>query len=105
MTANPHTVDPTTSVADVARTMVKGRFGSVLILAGGGLSGIFPERDGLGAAADGGDLSAAKVSNWMTRNPMTAEPTMDVDRAAELMMANGFRHLPVCEGNDLLGIV
>jgi CBS domain-containing protein len=105
MTGEPCTVAPDTTVADVARTMVKGRFGSVLILAGGAVAGIFTERDVLRAAADGGDLSSAKVSNWMTRNPVTAEPTTDVDEASALMLTNGFRHLPVCDGNTLVGVV
>jgi CBS domain-containing protein len=30
---------------------------------------------------------------------------MDADEAAEIMMSNGFRHLPVMEGQTLLGIV
>jgi CBS-domain-containing membrane protein len=41
----------------------------------------------------------------MTRDPQTAEPDVDSEQAAELMLAGGFRHLPVIEGNTLVGIV
>jgi CBS domain-containing protein len=45
------------------------------------------------------------VSRWMTRDPRTAEADLDVEGAAELMLGGGFRHLPVVEGNTLVGIV
>jgi CBS domain-containing protein len=41
----------------------------------------------------------------MTSDPVTVEGGVDADDAAETMMANGFRHLPVVEGQTLLGIV
>ena len=41
----------------------------------------------------------------MTGDPVTAGPDMDADDAAEIMMGQGFRHLPVVEGKTLLGIV
>jgi CBS domain-containing protein len=105
MTSDPYTVSGDDTVAEVARVMVKSRFGSALVLQGGVLAGIFTERDVLRAAADGGDLTAAKVSHWMTRNPVTAEPATTTDDAAQEMISNGFRHLPVCEGTTVLGIV
>jgi CBS domain-containing protein len=41
----------------------------------------------------------------MTSDPVTASPDMEADEAAEIMMSNGFRHLPVVEGNSVAGIV
>jgi CBS domain-containing protein len=41
----------------------------------------------------------------MTPEPVTAPPHTDVDDAAAMMMGQGFRHLPVEDGNDLIGIV
>jgi CBS domain-containing protein len=94
-----------TTVAEVARAMLKGRVGSALVMEGRFLAGIFTERDVVRAAASGGDLSAAKISEWMTPDPVTAPPDTDSEDAAESMMAQGFRHLPVVDGNDLVGIV
>jgi CBS domain-containing protein len=41
----------------------------------------------------------------MTPDPVTASPDMDAEEAAEIMMTQGFRHLPVVDGTKLLGIV
>jgi CBS domain-containing protein len=93
------------SVAAAANSMVKGRFGSAVVMEGSWLVGIFTERDVLRAAASGADLTTSPVSEWMTRDPVTAGPDVDADDAAEIMMGQGFRHLPVVEGTTLLGIV
>ena len=94
-----------TPVLAAAQAMVKGRFGSAVILEGGWLAGIFTERDVLRAAASGKDLSATPVSEWMTKDPQTATSDMESEEAAQIMAANGFRHLPVMDGNNVLGIV
>jgi CBS domain-containing protein len=41
----------------------------------------------------------------MTNDPVTVDADMDSDDATEIMMSNGFRHLPVVDGQTLLGIV
>jgi CBS domain-containing protein len=105
MTREVFTTTGDVSVAEVANSMVKGRFGSAVIKEGSWLVGIFTERDVLRAAASGSDLTTSPVSEWMSRDPVTAGPDMDADDAAEIMMAQGFRHLPVVEGTTVLGIV
>jgi CBS domain-containing protein len=105
MTADVFTVEPECPVAEAARAMVKGRFGSAVVMQGRMLVGIFTERDVLRAAASGSDLALSPVSRWMTRDPETAGPDVDSQRAAEVMLGRGFRHLPVVEENALVGIV
>ena len=56
------------SVADTAKAMVKGRFGSALIMQGNALLGIFTERDVLRAAASGEDLTSS--SRAASTSPM-----------------------------------
>ena len=85
--------------------MVKIRVGSAVVMEGAWLAGILTERDVLRAAASGSDLSESPVSQWMTRNPTTATSEMTVGEAADVMLTNGFRHLPVVEGRDLKGMV
>jgi CBS domain-containing protein len=41
----------------------------------------------------------------MTRDPVTATPDTTTEEAAQLMLTNGFRHLPVLEGRSLKGVV
>jgi CBS domain-containing protein len=93
------------SVAEVTSMMVKARVGSAVVMEGSWLAGILTERDVLRAAASGSDLTRSPVLEWMTRNPTTATSDMAVGEAAEVMLANGFRHLPVVEGRELKGVV
>lgn len=92
-------------VAEVAATMLKGRFGSAVVMEGSVLMGIFTERDVLRAAAARVDLTSSRISEWMTGDPVTASPDMETGEATEIMMSQGFRHLPVVEGKTLVGIV
>ena len=85
--------------------MVKARVGSVVVLQGSWLAGILTERDVLRAAASRSDLTTSPVSQWMTRDPVTATPDTTAEEAAQLMLTNGFRHLPVLEGRSLTGMV
>ena len=105
MTREVYTTSGDTSVAEVARRMLKGRFGSAVVVDGTWIVGMFTERDVLRAAAAGTDPGTAVVADWMTPEPVTASPDMDAEDAAEIMMTQGFRHLPVVDGNELLGIV
>lgn len=105
MTDQVFTTTSDTPVAQVAASMLKGRFGSAIVMDGSWLSGIFTERDVLRAAASGSDLTSSAVSEWMTSDPVTAEADMDADDATEVMMSRGFRHLPVVEEKSLIGIV
>jgi CBS domain-containing protein len=105
MTTSVHTVLADATVSEAAEAMVRGRFGSVLVMASGTLMGIFTERDVLRAAAERVDLSTSTVRDWMTPDPITATGDMDSADAAETMIAHGFRHLPVVERGKLEGIV
>jgi CBS domain-containing protein len=105
MTKDPFVVAGDATVADVAAQMVKLRVGSAVVMDGAWLAGIFTERDVLRAAASGRDLTASTVGEWMTPDPMTAEPDMDTGEAAQVMLSRGFRHLPVMEANRVTGIV
>lgn len=105
MTAEVFTVSPDSPVAEAAAAMVKGRFGSAVVMEGQTLAGIFSERDVLRAAASGSDLTLSPVSRWMTHDPETVEPGTDSERAAEIMLSRGFRHLPIVDGTTLVGIV
>lgn len=96
---------PDTSVSEVAKKMVKGRFGSAVVTQSDVLVGIFTERDVLRAAAAAADLASAPISAWMTKDPETADADLDSDEAANIMLSRGFRHLPVVDGNKVIGIV
>lgn len=96
---------PDTSVADAAASMVKANIGSAIVMQGRFLAGILTERDVLRSAASGADLRATRVSDWMTPDPQSVSPDTSVEEAAEIMLKNGFRHLPVVEGREVRGVV
>jgi CBS domain-containing protein len=105
MTTRVAATTPDTSVAAAAAGMVEANVGSAVVMQGAFLAGILTERDILKAAASGADLSASKVSEWMTPDPQSARPDTPVEDAAQIMLLNGFRHLPVVEGRNVRGVV
>jgi CBS domain-containing protein len=105
MTPDVFVTTPSAPVAEVAASMLKGRFGSAVVMEGSVLMGIFTERDVLRAAAARADMASSRVSEWMTGDPVTASPDMETGEATEIMMSQGFRHLPVVDGKTVAGIV
>jgi CBS domain-containing protein len=70
------------------------------------VKGIVSERDVVRAVAraDGGGLDAA-VSEVMTKEVIYANPRETVDSLLARMTDRRIRHLPVCEGERLVGLV
>ena len=98
-------VAPEDTLGEVAQKMVEARTGSVAVLDYGRLVGILTERDMLKAMAGRVHTSDARVREWMTGEPVTAAPSMSVEEAAQTMLDHGFRHLPVVEGEAVIGTV
>jgi CBS domain-containing protein len=96
---------PDSPVAEAAAAMVREKVGSALVMQGPFLAGIITERDVLKAAASGADLTAIPVTAWMTRDPQAAGPETPAEDAAQIMLLNGFRHLPVMQGRQVCGVV
>jgi CBS domain-containing protein len=100
-----YTVSPSTTVGEAVALMAQHRVGSMLVMEGAKLDGIFTERDTVRAISQSHDAPAHAVSSWMTREPMTVEPDVEVEVALKTMLDHGFRHLPVVENGDVIGIV
>jgi CBS domain-containing protein len=96
---------PDTTVAEAAASMVRANVGSAIVMQGRFLAGILTERDVMRSAASGADLRASRVGDWMTPDPQSAGPDTPVEEAAEIMLKNGFRHLPVVDGRAVCGVV
>lgn len=88
-------VDPETTVAEVARRMRKGDSDSVAVLSEGRLVGIITERDLVKAIADGVDAQQVRADVVMTADPATVDADEDVAVVAVKMVRLGVRHLPV----------
>ena len=105
MTTRVAATTPDTPLAEAAAGMVTANVGSAVVMQGPFLAGILTERDVLRAAASGEDLSTSLVSGWMTPDPQAASPDMPAEEAAQIMLLNGFRHLPIVEGRKVCGVV
>jgi len=105
MTTRVAATTPDTPLAEAAAVMVTANVGSAVVMQGPFLAGILTERVVLRAASSGEDLSASLVSAWMTPDPQAASPDMPAEEAAQIMLLNGFRHLPIMEGRKVCGVV
>jgi CBS domain-containing protein len=99
------TVAPEDTLGEVARKMVDKNMGAVIVKDYGRLVGILTERDMLKAMAARVHTSEARVRQWMTPDPITITPDTPLDAAAQIMLDNGFRHLPVMEATAVVGYV
>jgi CBS domain-containing protein len=105
MNENVLTTTPQAPLTEAAAGMVRARVGSAVVMQGSFLAGILTERDVLRAAASAEDLRQSPVSAWMTSDPQSASPDTPAAEAAQMMLLHGFRHLPVVEGRQVLGVV
>ena len=96
---------PGETVREAIRRMSEAGVGSVAVCEGSRLVGILTERDVLGLAARSADLDGVLVEEAITESVVTASPDDDILDAARLMGERHIRHLPVVQGDNLLGIV
>jgi CBS domain-containing protein len=104
MSRNLLSAEPTEAITEVAQRMVERDLGAVLVHDGARLVGIMTERDIMRAVARGLHEKAV-VLECMSRDPETIEPDDTTQHAAVLMIHGGFRHLPVVEGDNVVGIL
>ena len=98
------TVDPAAPVVAVAQRMADRNVGAVLVTEDGRLAGIMTERDIMRAVARG-LRDDAVVGQCMTADPDTIAPDDTIEHAAVLMIHGGYRHLPVVDGDDVVGVL
>jgi CBS domain-containing protein len=98
-------VSPDDPVRLAIARMLEENVGSVAVSVGERLVGIFTERDVLRLAGEGPEFAEVKVGDVMTRRLVTISPDDDVLAAARLMSERRIRHLPVVQGENLLGIL
>lgn len=94
------------TVAEVCARMAKTGVGSVVVTQDGRPVGIFTERDLVKLGGAGADPRGEPVSKWMTENPDTVSPDIEVTEAFKSLAERGYRHIPVVdEEGRLAGIV
>ena len=106
MHADVKTARTEDSFADVAKVMHANGISSVVVLDGKKLEGIVTERDIVNLVAADGDPHTTTVGHGMTRRDLvTVTPRAELTEAAEAMVSRNIRHLPVVDGEDVVGII
>jgi CBS domain-containing protein len=99
------TIDPTVTLGEAARAMRRRDVGAAVVYEDGKLVGIFTERDLLRAIAESRHPDQHHVRAYMTPDPITLPPDHAPSEAAQIMTERKFRHIPVVEDGELIGIV
>lgn len=99
--ASPHD-----SVLDALHLMMEKNISALLVIEKGKLLGIFTERDyARKIILQGKSSKATAIHEVMTANPHTILASERIDHCMEIMTNNHFRHLPVIEGESVIGML
>jgi len=99
------TADPSETIERASTRMVEQGVGAVVVVDGKRPIGILTERDLVRFNASGAAAEDTKVSEWMTSSPDCAPSDLSVQEAFAQLSGRAYRHLPIVEGDDLVGVV
>ena len=98
--------DPHGPVIDAVKVMAHHDIGSLVVMDHGRLAGILTFREVLEALADrDGAIGRLTVGDVYERDPLTAEPDLEVMELRRVMLERHARYVPVMDGTTLLGVV
>ena len=101
-----HAVQPGATVLEAVRAMAEHEVGALLVMEGGALRGIVSERDYARKVILHGRASAdTLVSEIMSAPVYTVTPGTSVQSCMQLMTERRVRHLPVSDGQRVIGVV
>lgn len=101
-----YSIAPDASVLDAIKHMAEKRVGALLVMRGERLVGIISERDYARKVILQGHSSAdTPVSSIMAGSPLTVDPDSSVAECMRLCTDSRIRHLPVLEGNNVVGVI
>jgi CBS domain-containing protein len=101
-----HAVAAGASVIDAVRSMADNHVGALLVMEGSRLTGIVSERDyARKVVLQGRSSATTPVRDIMSTPVVTATPDDTVEHAMRLMTDRRIRHLPVLQGEKVVGVV
>ena len=99
-------VTPTATVFETLEVLAEHNIGAIIVMEDGKLVGILSERDYARKVILAERSSRdTKVSEIMTANPQTVSAAQTVDDCMKIMTDGGFRHLPVVDDGNIIGVV
>tara|TARA_R110002110_G_scaffold21160_2_gene84307 strand:+ start:4460 stop:4888 length:429 start_codon:yes stop_codon:yes gene_type:complete len=100
------TIEPTVTLCEVAKLLSELRIGAVVVMQDRKVLGIVSERDIVKSVARNGETAlSASARDVMTSRVVTCRLNDSVDELMDSMTTGRFRHLPVIEEGELVGIV
>lgn len=101
-----HSITPDAPVIEAVRLMAQKGIGALLVMEGNRLAGILSERDYARKIVLKDRSSATTpVRDIMTAELVTVAPTVTVEQCLELVTNRRIRHLPVVEGDEVMGVI
>ncbi|MBT8250185.1 MAG: CBS domain-containing protein [Acidimicrobiia bacterium] len=95
---------PDLTMTQAAEEMSEQKIGALAVTEKGELIGVITERDILRAVAQHATLQTTTVREWMTTDPDTIGADVNVEEAASWLLTAGYRHLPVMDNGELIGM-
>jgi len=100
------TVGPAHTLREVSQRMSARKVGAAVVIdPDHDQPGIITERDVLDAVGAGQDVDVEVVHDHLTSSVVVAAPDWPLEKAAAAMVSGGFRHLVVCRGRDVVGML
>ena len=100
------TITPEATVFEALNLMAEHNIGALLVMTEDEINGIVSERDCIRKVdVKGRNAKDTKISEIMTSSVITVEADQPLEECMGLMIDRNIRHLPVCEGKKLLGVV
>jgi len=103
MSPDVRTVDISDAIKKAAKVMADHRIGSVIVTGDKNICGIVTAEDIVYKHVALG--RGEKVSDIMTRDPITIEPTKTIEEASQIMASKKIKKLPVVENGHMVGII
>jgi CBS domain-containing protein len=98
-------VPPETTLREVASVLTEEEVGLLVVSGPEGMLGVISERDIAAALADGADPDVVPASDVMTDEPICLDHDDSVLFAANHMIDDGVRHLPILASGSVIGMV
>ncbi|HNE04099.1 MAG TPA: CBS domain-containing protein, partial [Anaerolineales bacterium] len=99
-------ISPDATVFEALSQMAKYNTGAMMVVRNGKVEGIVSERDCVRKMdLEGRSAKTAKVNEIMTSKVIYVEASQQLEECMALMIDKNIRHLPVYDGNELLGLI
>ncbi len=105
-TAPLWSIAPEATVFEAIKLMAEKNIGSLLVMSGGKLAGVLTERDySRKIALQGKSSKDTRVREIVSSQVVSVTPHHSIEDCMKLMTENRVRHLPVMEGEKVVGLV